>query len=46
MAAIGQKRTFKARVKDLRVEYLVTAPMMFDETSPSCDDIIAKIAML
>jgi hypothetical protein len=46
MSASGQKRTFRAQVKDLRVEYLATLPMMLDETSPSCDDFIAKIAML
>jgi len=45
-AGTGQKRTFNARVKDLRIDYLLKAPMLFDETSLSCDDVIAKIAIL
>lgn len=36
----------EARMKDLRVDYRVMAPMMFDETPPSFDDILAKIATL
>lgn len=36
----------EARVKDLRGDYRAMAPMMFDETPPSFDDILAKIAML
>jgi hypothetical protein len=35
-----------AQVKDLRGDYRAMAPMMFDETPPSFDDILAKIAML
>lgn len=35
-----------ARVKDLRGDYRAMAPMMFDETPPSFDDILAKIEML
>lgn len=35
-----------ARVKDLRGDYRAMAPMMFDETPPSFDDILGKIAML
>lgn len=36
----------EARVKDLRADYRAMAPMMFDETTPSFDDILAKIAAL
>lgn len=36
----------EARVKDLRGDYRAMAPMMFDETPPSFDDILAKIAVL
>lgn len=36
----------EARMKDLRVDYRVMAPMIFDETPPSFDDILAKIATL
>jgi hypothetical protein len=36
----------EARIKDLRADYRVMAPMMFDETPPSFDDILAKIAAL
>lgn len=36
----------KARVKDLRADYRAMAPMMFDQTPPSFDDILAKIAAL
>lgn len=35
-----------ARVKDLRADYRAMAPMMFDQTPPSFDDILAKIAEL
>jgi len=35
-----------ARVKDLRADYRAMAPMMFDETTPLFDDILAKIATL
>ena len=34
------------RVKDLRADYRAMAPMMFDQTPPSFDDILAKIAAL
>lgn len=36
----------EARVKDLRADYRAMAPMMFDQTPPSFDDILAKIAEL
>ncbi|MBU1315701.1 MAG: nucleotidyl transferase AbiEii/AbiGii toxin family protein [Alphaproteobacteria bacterium] len=36
----------EARVKDLRADYRAMAPMMFDPTPPSFDDILAKIAAL
>lgn len=36
----------EARVKDLRADYRAMAPMMFDQTPPSFDDILAKIAAL
>lgn len=36
----------EARLKDLRGDYRAMAPMMFDETPPSFDDILAKIAAL
>lgn len=35
----------EARVKDLRRDYLAMAPMMFDASPPSFDDILAKIAI-
>lgn len=35
-----------ARVKDLRADYRAMAPMTFDQTPPSFDDILAKIAAL
>ena len=35
-----------ARIKDLRTDYRATAPMMFDQTPPSFDEILAKIAAL
>jgi hypothetical protein len=34
------------RVKDLRADYRAMAPMMFDQTPPPFDDILAKIAAL
>lgn len=34
------------RVKDLRADYRAMAPMMFDQTPPSFDDILKKIAEL
>jgi hypothetical protein len=36
----------EARLKDLRADYRAMAPMMFDESPPSFDDILAKIAVL
>lgn len=36
----------EARVKDLRADYRAMAPMMFDQTPPSFDDILTKIAAL
>ncbi|MGH0223142.1 nucleotidyl transferase AbiEii/AbiGii toxin family protein [Sinorhizobium meliloti] len=36
----------EARLKDLRADYRAMAPMMFDESPPSFDDILAKIAAL
>ncbi len=36
----------EARIKDLRGDYRAMAPMMFDETPPSFDDILAKISAL
>lgn len=36
----------EARVKDLRADYRAMAPMMFDQTPPSFDDILKKIAEL
>jgi hypothetical protein len=36
----------KARIKDLRTDYRAMAPMMFDETTPPFDDILATIAAL
>ena len=35
-----------ARVKDLKADYRAMAPMMFDQTPPSFDDILEKIAAL
>ncbi len=35
-----------ARVKDLKADYRAMAPMMFDQTPPSFDDILAEIAAL
>jgi hypothetical protein len=35
-----------ARVKDLKADYRAMAPMMFDQTPPSFDDILAKITVL
>lgn len=32
------------RVKDLRADYRAMAPMMFDDTPPSFDDILSRIA--
>lgn len=32
------------RIKDLRADYRAMAPMMFDQTPPSFDQILAKIA--
>jgi len=34
------------RIKDLRADYRAMTPMMFDQTPPSFDDILAKIAAL
>lgn len=34
----------EARIKDLRADYRAMAPMMFDGTPPSFDDILAAIA--
>lgn len=36
----------EVRIKDLRVDYRAMAPMMFDVSPPSFDDIISKIAVL
>jgi hypothetical protein len=36
----------EARLKDLRTDYRAMAPMMFDQTPPSFDDILTKIAAL
>ena len=36
----------EARIKDLRADYRAMAPMMFDESPPSFDDILAKVAAL
>ena len=36
----------EARLKDLRADYRAMAPMMFDQTPLSFDDILAKIAAL
>jgi hypothetical protein len=36
----------EARIKDLRADYRAMAPMMFDKTAPSFDDVLAKIAAL
>lgn len=36
----------EARIKDLRADYRAMAPMMFDENSPSFDNLLAKIAAL
>jgi hypothetical protein len=33
-------------VKDLKADYRAMAPMMFDQTPPSFDDILEKIAAL
>lgn len=35
-----------ARIKDLRADYRAMAPMMFDESPPAFDDILAKIEKL
>ncbi|MFN8684190.1 nucleotidyl transferase AbiEii/AbiGii toxin family protein [Paracoccus sp. P2] len=35
-----------ARIKDLRTDYRAMAPMMFDQTPPSFDEILARIATL
>ncbi|MGC4094628.1 MAG: nucleotidyl transferase AbiEii/AbiGii toxin family protein [Polyangiaceae bacterium] len=35
-----------ARIKDLRTDYRAMAPMMFDQTPPSFDEILARIAAL
>ncbi|OAH19927.1 hypothetical protein AX289_28670 [Methylorubrum populi] len=34
----------EARLKDLRVDYKAMAPMMFDDTPPSFDDILSEIS--
>lgn len=36
----------EARIKDLRTDYRAMAPMMFDETPPPFDNILAKVAAL
>ncbi len=36
----------EARVKDLRADYRAMAPMMFDESPPPFNDILAKIAAI
>jgi hypothetical protein len=36
----------EARIKDLRADYRAMSPMMFDQTPPSFDAILAKIAAL
>lgn len=36
----------EARMKDLRADYRAMAPMMFDESPPPFDDILAKIAAI
>jgi hypothetical protein len=36
----------EARIKDLRADYRAMASMMFDQTPPSFDDILARIAAL
>ncbi len=36
----------EARMRDLRADYRAMAPMMFDESPPPFDDILAKIAAL
>lgn len=36
----------EARIKDLRADYRDMAPMMFDNTPPSFDDILANIAAI
>jgi len=36
----------EARIKDLHADYRAMAPMMFDGSPPSFDDILAKIAAL
>jgi hypothetical protein len=36
----------EARIKDLRADYRAMAPMMFDESPPSFDSLLAKIAGL
>jgi hypothetical protein len=36
----------EARIRDLRADYRAMAPMMFDETPPSFDNILARIAAL
>ena len=36
----------EARLKDLRADYRAMAPMMFDDSPPSFDDLLAKIAVM
>ena len=36
----------EARIKDLRADYRAMAPMMFDESPPPFDEILAKVAVL
>ncbi|MET0743145.1 MAG: hypothetical protein ABWY78_07220 [Microvirga sp.] len=36
----------EARIRDLRADYRAMAPMMFDDSPPSFDDILAKIAAM
>ncbi len=36
----------EARLRDLRADYRTMAPMMFDKTPPSFDEILAMIAAL
>ncbi len=35
-----------ARIKDLRVDYRAMAPMVFDQTPPSFDEFLVRIAAL
>ena len=35
-----------ARIKDLRADYRAMAPMMFDQTPPSFDDLLKQMSAL